>query len=88
MKSSATWFIATLLVLGGLCLLPLFRTAGVTDGGWDPKQVKLVGSVVASFVLGLAALAIIFLKKEEADKRRAYAMIGTIAGYWLPSPVQ
>ena len=78
----------TLFTLGALCLVPRFATSAAAGTGWDPKQVKLVGSAIASIVLGLAALAIIALKKDEADKKWAYGMIGTIAGYWLPSPVQ
>ncbi len=80
--------IGTLVIFGTLCSLPLFNASGAADTGWDPKQVKLVGSVIASSVLGLAALCMVFFKKDEADKKWAYAMIGTIAGYWLPSPTQ
>ncbi len=80
--------VATLLAFICLALLPSIMPQGAVESGWDPKQVRLIGSVVVSVVLGVAALAIIFFKQDEADRKWAYGMVGTIAGYWLPSPVQ
>lgn len=87
MKTAPVLTFSTFAIFAGLCVIPQFVVLGAGETNWDAKRVKLIGSVVASIVLGLAALTIIFFKKEEADRKWAYGMVGTIAGYWLPSPL-
>jgi uncharacterized BrkB/YihY/UPF0761 family membrane protein len=92
MKRGAWGFLLTVIALCIVSFPELLTVralaAGPSWGQWDPKQVKLIGSVVVSLLVGIFAMALILFKKDEADKKWAYAMLGTILGYWLPSPSQ
>jgi membrane protein DedA with SNARE-associated domain len=83
MTLGSAWFSATFVMLIGLSLF----SCGDKAGGWDSEKAKLIGSIVVSVVLGGVAIAIIFVKQDPSDRQWAYATLGTIAGFWLPSPL-
>ena len=85
MRISALFALLNLIILIVLSSLPLTSVRAMSPSGLDPKQVKLIGSMIASAVFGLFSMAIILFKKDESDKKWAYGMLGTIVGFWLPS---
>ena len=68
MRISALFALLNLIILIVLSSLPLTSVRAMSPSGLDPKQVKLIGSMVASAVFGLFSMAIILFKKDEAEQ--------------------
>jgi uncharacterized iron-regulated membrane protein len=63
---------------------PAALEAKITTSVWTPK---LMGAVAVTIpVLGAALYVIMAPVYQEADKKWAYAAVGTLLGFWLGIP--
>jgi hypothetical protein len=63
---------------------PVALEAKLTKSVWTPK---LIGAVTVTIpVLGAALYVIVAPIYQEADRKWAYAAVGTLLGFWLGVP--
>lgn len=47
------------------------------------ETYKVIGAIVVSTLFAIIAIVIIFHRKRADERNWAFAILGTIAGYWL-----
>jgi hypothetical protein len=78
-----------LVCVAALAVTMFLPGAQIISGATQPAaqlNVRLWVSIIISFLILLAGLFVILSKKYPADQQNwAFASVGTVVGYWLPT---